>query len=118
IVWHGHYVSYFEDAREAFGTKYGINYLDINSHGYVTPIVKLNCEYKRSLHYGDVAIVKATYIDSEAAKLIFRYEIHRKSDGDLIASGDTVQVMLDPNGDMSLVLPDFILEWKQRVGLT
>ncbi len=29
IVWHGHYVRYFEDGREAFGNKYGLRYLDI-----------------------------------------------------------------------------------------
>jgi hypothetical protein len=28
IVWHGHYIRYFEDGREAFGKKFGITYLD------------------------------------------------------------------------------------------
>lgn len=118
IVWHGHYVTYFEDAREAFGTKYGINYLDISRNGYVTPVVKLVCDYKRSLRYGDNALVTATYVDAEAAKLIFRYEIRRKSDNDLIATGETVQVLLNEAGDMCLVLPAFLNEWKTRVGLT
>ncbi|MCH5716298.1 acyl-CoA thioesterase [Niabella hibiscisoli] len=27
IVWHGHYVRYFEDGREAFGEQYGIGYM-------------------------------------------------------------------------------------------
>lgn len=27
IVWHGSYPLYFEDAREAFGEKYGLGYL-------------------------------------------------------------------------------------------
>ena len=27
IVWHGHYLKYFEDGREAFGRKYGIGYM-------------------------------------------------------------------------------------------
>jgi len=26
IVWHGHYLKYFEEAREAFGRKYGLGY--------------------------------------------------------------------------------------------
>ena len=30
IVWHGNYVHYFEDGREAFGKKYeGLSYLDM-----------------------------------------------------------------------------------------
>ena len=28
IVWHGHYIRYFEDGREDFGKSYGIGYLD------------------------------------------------------------------------------------------
>ena len=27
VVWHGSYALYFEDAREAFGAKYGLEYL-------------------------------------------------------------------------------------------
>ena len=29
IVWHGNYITYFEDGREDFGIKTGISYLDI-----------------------------------------------------------------------------------------
>ncbi|SVE46445.1 uncharacterized protein METZ01_LOCUS499299, partial [marine metagenome] len=28
IVWHGHYIKYFEDGREAFGKEHNISYLD------------------------------------------------------------------------------------------
>ena len=29
IVWHGEYVRYFEDGREAFGKRYGLDYMSI-----------------------------------------------------------------------------------------
>ena len=29
IVWHGEYVRYFEDGREAFGKQYGLDYMSI-----------------------------------------------------------------------------------------
>ena len=29
IVWHGSYPLYFEDAREAFGQKYGLGYMTL-----------------------------------------------------------------------------------------
>ena len=29
IVWHGNYIKYFEEGREAFGRKYGLSYLDV-----------------------------------------------------------------------------------------
>ena len=33
IVWHGHYVRYFEDGREAFGEAYNLRYLDFYRQG-------------------------------------------------------------------------------------
>ena len=29
IVWHGNYLKYFEDGREAFGKEFGMEYLDM-----------------------------------------------------------------------------------------
>ena len=54
IVWHGNYIKYFEDAREAFGRKYGISYLDVERHGFATPIVKRVCEHKKMVRYGEL----------------------------------------------------------------
>ena len=34
VVWHGSYPLYFEDAREAFGEKYGLEYMGFFAHGY------------------------------------------------------------------------------------
>ena len=33
IVWHGAYPLYFEDAREAFGARYGLEYMTIAREG-------------------------------------------------------------------------------------
>lgn len=70
IVWHGNYIQFFEDAREAFGRAHGISYLDQKAHNFSTPIVSSKCEHKLPLAYGDIAKVKTTFIDSAAAKMI------------------------------------------------
>ena len=41
IVWHGHYIRYFEDGRESFGKTHGLGYLDVYKLGYVTPVVSV-----------------------------------------------------------------------------
>ena len=71
IVWHGHYLRYFEDGREAFGEKHGLRYLDIYKLGFVVPIVNANCNYKKALKYGDTAIVETIFTDNPAAKINF-----------------------------------------------
>lgn len=116
IVWHGNYIQYFEDGREAFGRHHGISYLDQKKHNFSTPIVKSSSEHKLPLRYGDVAKIKTTYIDSEAAKMVFRYEI-LNPEGHIVCTGKTVQVFVELQGELSLVIPDFFIEWKKKVGL-
>jgi len=116
IVWHGNYIQYFEDGREAFGRHHGISYLDQKAHNFSTPIVSSKCEHKLPLTYGDVAIVKTTYVDSAAAKMVFKYEILNPK-GEIVCAGETVQVFVELGGELSLVIPDFFKKWKQKVGL-
>ena len=115
IVWHGNYVHYFEDGREAFGKKYeGLSYLDMYANGYTAPIVDMHLQYLRPLTVGDSAVVETRYIDSPAAKLCYEYIIRRCSDGEIAVRGTTTQVFLDSNGELCLTLPPFVEEWKKR----
>ncbi|MCF4101641.1 acyl-CoA thioesterase [Gillisia sp. M10.2A] len=115
IVWHGNYLKYFEDAREDFCLQHNISYLHVKAHGISTPIVKSSCEHKLPLKYGDHFIVETTFIPSVAAKMIFRYKIVMANQ--TIATGETVQVFLDTNGNLQLNNPSFFLDWKKKMSL-
>lgn len=115
VVWHGEYVRYFEDGREAFGRNYpGLGYLDFYANGYTAPIVDLQLQYISPLTVNDVAVIEVRYIDTVAAKLCFEYIIRRKSDGALVAKGSSVQVFIETSGNMELNTPTFFAEWKER----
>jgi acyl-CoA thioester hydrolase len=116
IVWHGNYIQYFEDGREAFGRHHGISYLDHKANGYTVPIVKSVCEHKLPLTYGDIATIKTIFVNSPAAKMIFRYEIYNP-ENKLVCTGETVQVFVEDRGGLSLTLPVFFKEWKRKMGL-
>ncbi|WP_378187683.1 acyl-CoA thioesterase [Aquimarina sp. W85] len=116
IVWHGIYVTYFEEGREAFGRSENISYLDVKSNNFVTPIVNFNCDHKLPLTYGDIATIETIFVDSPAAKMIFKYNVYNQRE-ELVCSGETTQVFLDMNGVMSLTIPDFFMDWKRKVGL-
>ena len=117
IVWHGHYIQYFEDGREAFGREHGIGYGQVYEQGYTLPLVSISCEYKRSLRYGEKAIVETVYRDCNAAKVEFEYKIYRSSDSLLAATGKSTQVFLNGEGELQLIIPPFITEWKKQKGL-
>ena len=116
IVWHGIYIQYFEDGREAFGRHHGISYLDQKENGYTTPIVKSSSEHKLPLRYGDIATIKTIYVDSPAAKMIFRYEVFNEQD-QIVCTGETTQVFVEDKGELSLIIPEFFMKWKKKVGL-
>jgi acyl-CoA thioester hydrolase len=118
IVWHGHYIRYFEDGRESFGKQYGLGYLDFFRNGFVIPVVKLECEYKRSLKYGDRVLVETEFVPVEAAKVIFRYRLLNSSTMELAATGSSIQVFLDKDETiLQLNNPPFFYDWKKQNGL-
>lgn len=114
VVWHGNYLKYFEDGREAFGRKYGIGYFEVEAQKLLVPVVKTSTEYKRSLNYGDEIEVTVRFENSPAAKIILHYTIRRVGDDALIATGTTVQVFTDLNGELQLITPDFFAAWKKK----
>jgi len=116
IVWHGHYILYFEQGREAFGKAHHIDYLTVQRSGYTTPIVQSRCEHKLPLRYGDNARIVTSYVDTPAAKMIFRFRIYNDAD-QLVCQGETVQVFLDKDNNLVLGIPEFMLNWKRKVGL-
>jgi acyl-CoA thioester hydrolase len=118
IVWHGHYIRYFEDGREAFGKEHGLGYLDMYKQGFITPVVKVDCDYKKSLRFGDKVIVETIFEPCDAAKLKFNYRLFNAATNDLVAVGTSVQVFLDKDESiLQLNNPAFFEEWKKQHAL-
>ena len=117
IVWHGHYLKYFEDGREAFGKKYGIGYLDVFELGLLTPIVNVSCDYKRPVKYGDPVTLETVFVDSEAAKIQFRFTLFNSLTKEVYTTGESTQIFLNLDGELCLTLPQFFIDWKKRWGL-
>ncbi len=115
VVWHGHYAMYFEDAREEFGKKYHLEYLFMYDQGFFEPLVELTFKYKKPLIYGMKPEITITYLPTEAAKIVFDYEIRDTATGEVYVTGHSVQVFMDKtNYQMVLYSPDFYEEWKKK----
>lgn len=118
IVWHGHYIRYFEDGREAFGKRYGIAYLDFYKEGYAVPVVSIQCDYKKPLRYGESVIVETQYENTPAAKLKFNYKMFEADTKELVATGSSVQVFVEAKSfQLQLTMPPFFEAWKKKWSL-
>ena len=114
IVWHGHYLSYFEDARRAFGQRYGLDYADVRHHELHAPLVHLSVDFLAPAFDNDLLEVTARLLKSEAAKLEFQYTVVRAADKQLLARGESVQAFTKPDGSLLLSPPPLLIECYRR----
>ncbi len=110
IVWHGHYISYFEEARRALGRTYGIDYTEFRERNVGAPIVQVQVDYLTPAFDGDVLDVEARLYKSEGAKIEFAYEVRNQESGKLLATGTSTQVFCTMQGELLLTWPDFMKE--------
>lgn len=114
VVWHGAYPLYFEDAREAFGEKYDLGYMRFFDNDCYAPLVELTFHYKKPITYRMRPRIDIIYRPTDAAKIVFEYEIYDTADGSLLATGHSVQVFMDRNYELLWYNPPFYEEWKRR----
>ena len=110
VVWHGHYVTYMEEARRALGRRHGVDYTIFFAHNTPAPVAQLRLDYLAPARLADTLTVTARLFKSEAAKLEFEYEIRRQGDRSLLAFGASLQVFTNLQGELLLTLPPFMVE--------
>ena len=117
VVWHGSYVKYLEDAREAFGARYGLSYTRYIVEYTFAPIVDLDIRYKKPVKYGMTPVVKITYRPTASAKIVFDYEIYDPADGTVFLTATSTQVFMDKDYNLLWESPAFYEDWKKEMGL-
>lgn len=114
VVWHGSYPLYFEDARECFGKKFDLGYMKIFGNGYFAPLVEMTMKWHSPIRYEMKPLIRIIYVPTEAAKIVFRYEIINPENGVVLCTAETVQVFMDKNYELVWDNPEFYREWKER----
>ncbi|MGI6123604.1 MAG: acyl-CoA thioesterase [Acetivibrionales bacterium] len=79
VVHHSVYPVWFECGRTDFIKHYGISYDELERLGLMLPLIKLSCEYKSPLKYGDSVLVKTRLIKATKVRLIMGYEIYAEN---------------------------------------
>lgn len=115
VVWHGNYVAYMEEAREAFLDKYALRYMQMAVEGYIEPVTKVDITYKGSFLYGDTIVIEIVYVPTKKARIDFAYKFYRKSDGQLMTEARSTHVFVKADTkEVAYNRPDFYKEWQER----
>ncbi len=110
MVWHGHYIAWFEVGRMALLGKFQLLPQDFSGMGYIAPVVDLKCAYKEPARLDEEILIRTTIVKPTKAALTFLFQVLRKSDRKLLASGEETQVLLTLDGKMLYYLPQALQE--------
>lgn len=110
MVWHGHYVAWFEMGRNELTQKFDLGPLQLKGKGLLAPVVTLSCEFKHPVRFGDSLLLQTSMERTEVAKLIFRYRILHQGDEKTVATGSTTHVLTDLQGNLLYRIPPDIHE--------
>lgn len=113
IAWHGHYVAWFEAGRMALLRKFQLLPQDFSRMGYLAPVVDLKCAYKEPARLDEEILIRTTVLTPTKAALTFKFQILRKEDRKLLASGEETQVLLTLDGKMLYYIP---VELQKKIG--
>ena len=95
IGWHGHFPRFFEMAHTALMRKIGLTYEAYRKNQVGAPIVQLHTDYYAPLVLDELFTIRAEFVWSGGARINVNYEII-KENGELAATGYTVQMLFDP----------------------
>jgi acyl-CoA thioester hydrolase len=110
VVWHGHYVKYFELVRSALMQKHGYDYAEMRESGYLWPIVDLRIKYVRPAVLHQPLKVRAEITEYEN-RLRVEYVITSVTTGEKVTKGHTIQVAVDAKtNEMQYVCPKILWE--------
>ena len=108
IVWHGHYVKYFEIARCKLLEKLDYNYPQMKASGYFWPIIDIHLRYAHPARFLQLINVKASIVEGEN-RLKINYLISDVETHKRLTKGHSIQVAVDvKNDEMLLASPDIL----------
>ncbi len=115
VVWHGHYIKYFEVARCALLRLFNYDYPEMRSSGYAWPVVSCQLKYIRPARFGQLLLVTATLMEFEN-RLKISYEVTDKLSGERLTKGVSTQVAVDVlSGELQLVSPPVVHQELSRL---
>lgn len=114
VVWHGHYLKFFERARGALFDRFGYGYAAMHASGYAWPVVDLRIKYVRPARLGQRLAVRAQITEWEH-RVRTEYLIRSVDEGLVLTRGHSLQVAVEASsGEMQFVSPPILFE---RLGL-
>jgi acyl-CoA thioester hydrolase len=96
VVYHSNFVIWFEVGRVELLRQLGFQYSEMESEDDChIPVVDLRVRYKAPAQYDDEIVVRTEIKNVRSSLLHFSYEIFREGDRMLLATGETMHIIVN-----------------------
>jgi acyl-CoA thioester hydrolase len=111
VVYYANYLVWFEVGRVAWCHAKGFRYRDMEEQdGRMLMVAEATCRYKAPARFEDEVLIRTAVASASEKVIRFQYEIRNNQTGDLLATGETVHVVTDPQARPAR-LPDRYREY-------
>lgn len=113
VVWFGKYPLYFEKCWAELARFCGLSYQDFYEARLRPPVVECHIDYHAPLFLDEEFIIRGSLIWNEGSRLNTEYQLI-KSNGELAASGYTIQLLMDLEGNVCITSPPLLETCRRR----
>jgi tol-pal system-associated acyl-CoA thioesterase len=106
IVYHANYLKYFERGRSEVMESLGVPVAEVARPDCRLVVYEIRTRFRRPAFLGDVVVVTTTMERSSEYRLVFKQEIRRKGEAEILVGGETDIVAIDAGGALK-ELPAF-----------
>ena len=110
VVYHTHYLDYFEAGRTEALRDLGVRYRDLEESGIIMPVVEANVRYQAPAHYDDVIVVDVIFDEPPSVRVPIEYTVRRKGESDTLAEGHTTLCFMDAERRRPTRAPEAVRE--------
>lgn len=95
VVYHTHYLDFFEVARTEALRNAGIRYRELEEQNIIMPVVNVNVDYRGPAYYDDVLLVRTCFSEMPSVRVPIDYTVRREGEDDVIVTGKTTLCFMD-----------------------
>lgn len=96
ITHHSNYIRFMEEARAEWMNYVGWSYKKCEDLGMISPVLAVNCRYKKTTTFDDVITVNLKLTRYNGMRLTVAYELTKNSE--VVAIGETEHCFLNEKG--------------------
>jgi len=114
IVYHAHYLAWFEVGRTELLRQHGIPYRELEDAGYRLPVIEVQARYLRPALYDDVVTIVSRMKDHPSVRLRIDYEVFARDQK--LVTGHTLHAFINRQGEPVRPPAVFVAKMRELFG--